>query len=44
MRGLGFGLGAFFKIGLIAMAFILLAKYLLTRVKVPGLTAAAEAV
>lgn len=44
MRGIGFSLGAFFKIGLIAMVFILMAKWLLKKVNVPGLSTAAEAV
>jgi hypothetical protein len=44
MRSLGFSLGTFFKVGLIAMVFILLAKYVLGRVKVPGLSTAAAAV
>lgn len=44
MRFLGYSFGSFFKIGLIAMVFILMAKWLLTKVKVPGLSAAAQAV
>lgn len=43
MRGMGFKLGTFFKVGLMAMVFIVLAKWVLTRFKVPGLSAAAEA-
>lgn len=44
MRSIGFSLGSFFKIGIIAMVFILMAKYLLAKVKVPGLSTAAAAV
>ena len=44
MRLFGVRFGTFFKIGIIAFVFILLAKWLLTRFKVPGLTRAAEAV
>jgi hypothetical protein len=40
---MGFKLGTFFKVGLMAMVFIVLAKWVLTRFKVPGLSAAAEA-
>jgi hypothetical protein len=43
MRGIGFRLGTFFKIGLIAMVFIILAKWALTKVKVPGLSSAVAA-
>ncbi len=41
---MGYGVGSFFKIGLIAMIFIILAKWLLSKVKVPALSAAAAAV
>lgn len=44
MKNIGFSLGLFFKIGLIAMVFILLAKYVLAKVNVPGLSAAAQGV
>jgi hypothetical protein len=44
MRGLGFRLGTFFKIGIMAMVFILMAKWLLSKFSVPGLSAAAQAV
>jgi hypothetical protein len=44
MRGIGFRFGTFFKIGLIAMVFIIMAKWLLTKFKVPGLSAAVQAV
>jgi hypothetical protein len=44
MRLLGFSLGSFFKIGLIAFLFILLAKWALAKVPVPGLSAAAASV
>jgi hypothetical protein len=44
MRGFGFRLGTFFKIGIMAMVFILFAKWLLAKVPVPGLSAAAQAV
>lgn len=43
MRGFGFKLGTFFKVGVMAMVFIIMAKWLLTRFKIPGLSAAAEA-
>lgn len=42
-RGLGRGLGMFFKIGLIAMVFIIFAKWLLAKVNVPGLSSIASA-
>jgi hypothetical protein len=44
MRGFGFRFGTFFKIGVIAMVFILLAKWLLKKVNVPGLSAAVAGV
>jgi hypothetical protein len=44
MRGLGFSLGTFFKITLIAIVGILFAKWLLSKVNVPGLSAAVQAV
>jgi len=44
MRGFGFRLGTFLKITVIAIVGILLAKWLLTKVKVPGLSAAVQAV
>jgi hypothetical protein len=44
MRGIGFRLGTFFKITVIAIVGILLAKWLLTKVKVPGLSSAVAAV
>ena len=44
MRGLGFRFGFFVKIGLIALVFILLAKWLLKKVNVPGLSAAVASV
>jgi hypothetical protein len=40
MRGVGWGLGSFFKIGLIALVFIVLAKWVATKVNVPGLSSA----
>jgi hypothetical protein len=43
MRGLGFNFGRWFKVGLMAMTFIILAKWLLSRFKIPGLSAAVEA-
>lgn len=43
MKGMGFRLGAFFKIGLMAMVFIILAKWVLSRFNVPGLSAAVQA-
>jgi hypothetical protein len=43
MRGIGFKFGTFFKIGLMAMVFLILAKWVLTKVKVPGLSAAVAA-
>ena len=44
MRGLGFRLGTFLKITFIAIVGILLAKFVFSKVKVPGLTAAVQAV
>jgi len=44
MRFLGFSLGSFFKIGLIAMVFILLAKWVLAKVKIPALSATVASV
>jgi hypothetical protein len=44
VRLFGLRLGTFFKIGIIAFVFILLAKWVLTRVKIPALSAAAQAV
>lgn len=44
MRGMGFRLGTFFKIGIIAMVFIVLAKWVLGKFPIPGLSAAAAAV
>jgi hypothetical protein len=44
MRGIGFRLGTFFKITLIAIVGILLAKWVLNKVKVPGLSSAVNAV
>lgn len=44
MRSIGFSLGSFLKIGLIAVVFILLAKFVLNKVKVPGLSTAVNAV
>lgn len=43
MKGIGFGLGSFFKIGLIALVFILFAKWALKKVNVPGLSTAVAA-
>ncbi len=43
MRLLGYSFGSFFKIGLIAMLFIILAKWVLSKVKVPALSAIAQA-
>lgn len=43
MRKFGFSLGAFLKIGLIALVFLVLAKWLFKKVNVPGLSAAVEA-
>jgi len=40
MRGVGWGLGSFFKIGLIALVFLILVKWVATKVNVPGLSAA----
>lgn len=44
MRSFGFSLGTFFKVGIIAMVFILLAKWVLAKVKVPGLSTAVAGV
>ncbi len=44
MKKIGFSFGSFFKIGLIAMVFILLAKWVLAKVNVPGLSAVAQGV
>lgn len=44
MRGFGFRLGTFLKITFIAIVGILLAKWVFSKVKVPGLTAAVQAV
>jgi hypothetical protein len=41
---LGFKLGTFFRITIIAIVGILLAKWVLTKVKVPGLSSAIAAV
>jgi hypothetical protein len=43
MKLLGYSFGSFFKIGLIAMLFIVLAKWVLAKVKVPALSALAQA-
>lgn len=43
MRGVGWGLGSFFKIGLMAMVFFILAKWVATKVNVPGLSSAVSA-
>lgn len=40
MRGVGWGLGSFFKIGLIALVFIIFAKWIAAKVNVPGLSSA----
>lgn len=39
----GFKLGSFLRVGLMAMVFIILAKWLLSRFKIPGLSAAVAA-
>jgi hypothetical protein len=44
MRGIGFSLGSFLKITVIAIVGILLAKWVLNKVKVPGLSTAINAV
>lgn len=44
MKLLGVRFGAFLRITVIAIVGILLAKWLFTKVKVPGLTAAVQAV
>jgi hypothetical protein len=44
MRGIGFRFGTFLKITIIAIVGILLAKWVLNKVKVPGLSAAVNAV
>jgi hypothetical protein len=44
MKKIGFSFGSFVKIGLIAMVFILLAKWVLTKVNVPGLSSAVQGV
>ncbi len=44
MRGIGFSLGAFLKITIIAIVGILLAKFVFNKVKVPGLSTAVNAV
>lgn len=44
MRGLGFGLGTFFKITFIAIVGIILAKWAFSKFNVPGLSAAVQAV
>lgn len=41
MRGFGFRLGTFFKIGLMAMVFIIFAKWVLRKLPVPALSAIA---
>jgi hypothetical protein len=44
MRGLGFRFGTFFKITFIAIVGILLAKWLFSKLNVPGLSSAIQAV
>lgn len=44
MRKLGFSLGTFLKITFIAIVGIILAKWVFTRFKVPGLSTAITAV
>lgn len=44
MKKIGFSLGTFLKIGLIAMVFILFAKWALKKVNVPGLSTAVQGV
>ena len=44
MRKLGTSLGTFLKIGIIAVVFILFFKWLLNKIRVPGLTTVANAV
>lgn len=44
MRGTGFKLGAFIKITVIAIVGILLAKWLFTKINIPGLSSAIQAV
>jgi hypothetical protein len=43
MKGIGFGLGSFLKITIIAIVGIVFAKWIFKKVKVPGLSAAVEA-
>jgi hypothetical protein len=40
MKKLGWSLGSFVKIGLMAMVFLILAKWALKKVNVPGLSTA----
>jgi hypothetical protein len=44
MRSIGFSLGAFLKITIIAIVGILLAKFVFKKVNVPGLSSAVDAV
>lgn len=44
MRGIGFRFGTFLKITVIAIVGILLAKFAFSRLKVPGLSSAIQAV
>lgn len=43
MRKVGFSLGSFFKIGLIALVFLIFAKWLAGKVNIPGLSATVQA-
>ena len=43
MRKVGFSLGSFFKIGLIALVFLIFAKWVAGKVNVPGLSSAVQA-
>ena len=43
MRKVGFSIGSFFKIGLIALVFLIFAKWAAGKVNVPGLSSAVAA-
>lgn len=43
MKKIGFSLGSFVKIGLMAMVFLIFVKWLAGKVNVPGLSAAVQA-
>jgi hypothetical protein len=42
MRKVGFSLGSFVKIGLIALVFIVIAKWLAGKVNIPGLSSVVQ--